>query len=146
LLPTLQLRALGLFGMACGCAAVFLSEWGVMGVPGLAWKALAALAILSLIGMRSMPRQTVDDQELRSRVGDPAVNRLVLLRRAAIIVLILAILPAVAVAPLISDVLARRSVLTGCAAILVGALATFAFVEVQFRSLVHEAGIPTKVN
>jgi hypothetical protein len=92
-----------------------------------------------------MPRETVDDQELRSRVGDQAVNRLVVLRRVAILVLMLAIIPAVAIAPVIPDVLARRSVLTGCAVILAGSLGAFAFVETKFRSLVIEAGIATRV-
>lgn len=76
MLPSAGLRALVLFGVICGCVGVYLSEWGLVGVPDVVSKALEGLAVLSLIGTRAMPRTTIDDRALRSRVGEAPVNRL----------------------------------------------------------------------
>jgi hypothetical protein len=133
-----------LFGVICGCVGVYLSEWGLVGVPEVASKALEGLAVLSLIGTRAMPRATIDDRALRSSVGDASVNGLSALRGTAITVLILAVVPAVFITPLISDVPARRAVLICCATILVGAMATLALVEVRYRALISQAGLPMK--
>jgi hypothetical protein len=134
-------RLVALFGLAAGCVAIFLADWPVTAVPSPAWKALAALAVLALLAMRSLPRSTVDDGELRKRVGDKAVNRLVSLQTAGIILLFVAILPTLLIAPLLPGLGPRHIVLGVCAAAALCALSAFAYVEGRFRSMVASAGL-----
>ena len=134
-------RLVAVFGLAAGCAAVFMADWPLTSVPGWAWKVLAALSVLALLSMRSLPRSTVDDRELRRRVGDSAVNRLIGIQTTAIFCLFLAILPALLIAPLLRDLGARHIVLEACASFGLCALGAFAQVEARFRNLVAAAGL-----
>ena len=99
---------------------------------------------MALLSMRSLPSLAVDDHELRKRVGDTPVNRLVGIRTTAILALFLAILPAALVAPLLPNLGARHLVLECCAAALGCALLAFGFVEARFRDLVAHSGLSFK--
>jgi hypothetical protein len=140
-IPSLSRRLVALLGLSAGCAAIFLADWPVSAMPNWVWKALAALSVLALLAMRNLPSSIVDDGELRRRVGDLPVNRLVNVRRATILGLFLAILPALFLAPPLPNLGARHVVLGACAVAVLCALAAFAFVEARFRRLVAMAGL-----
>ena len=142
--PSMSLRVVVLFGLFNGCLAVYLGEWGVNGVPAYVWKIPAALDVLALIGARNLPRYSVEDSELRSRVGDSAVNRLIAIRRAAILADFFLLLPAVLITPLFADPSLKRSILVVCTFVLVVTLAAMTVVEVQFRALVRRSGLEFK--
>lgn len=141
MIPSLARRLVALFGICAGCVAVFVADWPVATVPSFTWKILAALAVLALLAMRVLPRSTVDDAELRKRVGVQAVNRLVRVQAIAILCLFLVILPALLVASLLPDLGTRHLVLACCAAAVAGAMSALAFVEWRFRQLVANSGL-----
>jgi hypothetical protein len=140
-IPSVTRRLVALFGLGAGCLAIVVCAWPLATVPSFTWKLLAGLAVLALLTMRFLPGLTVDGHELRNRVGDKPVNRLVGVQTTAILGLFLAILPAVLVAPLLPNLGARHLVLECCAAALGCSLLAFAFVERRFRDLVTRSGL-----
>lgn len=139
MLPTLTSRLMAIFGVTCGCAAIFLSEWGVPNAPRWVWEALSALAVGSLLLVRQMPKRVVNDAELRVRVGDAPVNALNRLQNVGLLLGVLALGGAFLAAIFPEGV--RRGMLVVCGLLLAGALTCYATVELRFRAMVSRSGV-----
>jgi len=141
MLPSFGGRIVSILGMLAGCAAIYLSEWGVEGVPSFVWKVLSLLAVCSLFAMRYMGKTLVSMDLLRARAGDGAVNKLINLRRLAILLVLISLAMAILIAPLISDLSTRHFVLLSALGIAALSILIFTFVEIKFRSLLDAADI-----
>ena len=142
MLPSFGARIVAILGILAGCASIYLSEWGVEGVPSLVWKALALSAVCALFAMKYMGKTLVDMDLLRARAGDGPVNKLINYRRVAILLVIAGLLIAIFIAPLISILSTRRSFLLSALGIVAISISIFTFVEIKFRFLLDAANIP----
>jgi hypothetical protein len=95
--------------------------------------------------MRYAPRWRVDDQELRSRIGNIAMDGLIVPRRLAIFAMFLIAVPLGLMAPIFRDFGRRRLALMASGAILTGSLCVMAWVEIRYRSLIRRWAITTKM-
>ncbi len=141
MLPSLSYRLLALAGVASGLLAIFLSEWGGINLPDLAWKALAGIAVLCLSCLKYMPKGVVDDGQLRTAVGDHAINNLIWIRRTAMVIALVAIIPAVLIGPFVADIQVRRMMLEFSAAAVLTSAILSSIVEVRYRALVRKSGV-----
>jgi hypothetical protein len=141
MLPSLSYRLLVLIGITAGALAIFLSEWGGIRLPDLAWKALAGVAMLCLFSLKYMPRGIVDDAQVRSAVGDHAINTLVWIRRLAIAIALVAVILAVLMGPFVAGIQLRRVMLELSGVALLISMVLSSVVEVRYRALVRRSGV-----
>jgi hypothetical protein len=142
MLPTTGARVLGALGILSGCVAIFLAEWGIEGVPDFLWKICSLVAVCALISMRLFPSRTVDTVSVRARAGDTRVDKLINLRRLAIIIVILALIISLLFGSVLAAPVARHAVLVIGFGLLLFAVSIFIVVEVRFRSLMRPGDTP----
>lgn len=141
MLPSTSARIVAIFGLICGCLAVYLAEWDPADGAGYIWRALAITSVIALLSLRALGGRRIDSNALASRVSPSDLSRMVTIRRLALIPLVASVVLGVMLAPFVALNDVRHVILIAALALLLIAIAMFAWVEVKFRKAVSRAGL-----